>query len=63
MTRIMFDVTWAGEKDAGIRAGSEEVTIQFRYGQPVDAALIEYWRTAISEFFDGASVELNESGW
>jgi hypothetical protein len=57
MTKLIYDASWSGEPNAGIMPGSEEVTIQFKYGQPIDEDVIEYWREAIAEFYDGAHVE------
>ena len=61
MTRLTFNAEWSGELAAGLRAGSEEVTIQFRDGQHLDADLVEYWQDAIAEFYNGAVVELIET--
>jgi hypothetical protein len=60
MNYLKFYVSWCGERAAGINPGSEEVTISFKYGQPIDADVIEYWTDALKEFYDGASVELTE---
>jgi hypothetical protein len=42
-------------------AGTEEVTIEFKYDQPLDAELVEHWRQNIAEFYDGAVVEMIET--
>lgn len=55
-TKLKFFVSWTGEAAAGIRPGFEEVTISFRYGQPIDDEAISYWRDSLKDFFDGASV-------
>ena len=54
---LTFDVEWAGEIGAGIRAGSEVVTLQLEFG-PADAELIEFFREAIAQYYDGATVRL-----
>jgi hypothetical protein len=61
MTRLTYFAEWRGEPQAGIMAGTNEVTIEFKYDQPLDAELVEYWRESIAEFYDGATVELIES--
>ena len=53
--QIVFDVEWDGEMAAGIRAGSEIVTIGFQYG-PVDDEAIEYFASVIADYFEGAMV-------
>jgi hypothetical protein len=54
---IKFYVEWAGELAAGIRPGSETVTINFEYGTVVvDREAIEYWRESVSGYYDGATV-------
>lgn len=59
-TILKFEVVWHGEIGAGIHSGSEEVTIQFRYGHPLDSDTIEYWHDAVRDFFDGSTVTLIE---
>jgi hypothetical protein len=56
MTTLQFIAEWPGEKEAGISPGYEEVTIKFRYGQPFDQDVIEYWRSAVQDFYDGSTV-------
>ena len=58
MTRLIFNADWPGEPNAGIWPGAEEIAIEFKHGQPIDEDVIEFWREAISEFYDGAHVEL-----
>lgn len=60
MNSLRFYVQWSGERAAGINPGSEEVTIQFKYGQSLDSDIIEYWQDCLKDFYDGASVELLE---
>jgi hypothetical protein len=55
-TSLKFEVEWFGEPDAGLRAGSEEVTIKFKYGQPLDEDTIDYWQGVIADFYEGAGV-------
>ena len=55
-TQLKFDVQWGGERAAGINPGSEEVTIIFKHGQPLDEDTINFWRVALCEFYDGAQV-------
>lgn len=57
MTTLKFVAWWNGEKAAGINPGSEEVTIQFKWGQPLDEDTVAYWQDMVSQFFDGAYVE------
>lgn len=56
MTRITYHAEWAGERAAGINPGSEDVTIEFRHGQPVDADVLNFWKDSIAEFYDGGTV-------
>jgi hypothetical protein len=59
MNKLVFIAEWHGERAAGINPGHEEITIQFKYGQPVDDQdTIDYWREAIQDFYDGAKVVL-----
>lgn len=58
MTRITFSVDWSGEFAAGILPGSEEVSIEFKYGHPVTEDLIEFWIDSLAEFYDGAAVKV-----
>jgi len=57
MTTLKFIAWWASDNSAGLRAGSEELTIQFKHGVPVTEDTVEYWRDQVSQFFDGAVVE------
>ena len=57
-TKLVFLTEWHGEQAAGINPGHEEITIQFKYGQPLDQDVIDYWREAILDFYDGAKVVL-----
>lgn len=59
-TTIKFFVSWSGEMAAGIRPGFEEVTISFRYGQPLDDEAVGFLRESVKEFFNGASVLTEE---
>jgi hypothetical protein len=61
MTWLKFYVSWCGEKSAGINPSSEEILIQFKYGQPIDSDVIEYWTDSLKDFYDGANVELMSS--
>jgi hypothetical protein len=54
---LKFIAWWNGEPAAGIRAGSEEVTITFKHGTVVDEDAVAYWRDMIAQYFDGAHVE------
>lgn len=56
MESITFEVNWPGERNAGINAGSETVTVQFAYG-PIDADTVESFREFLREHFDGATVQ------
>jgi hypothetical protein len=58
MTELKFEAAWPGEIAAGISPGCEQVTIQFRYGQPIDQDVIEYWRSAVEDFYDGSTVTI-----
>lgn len=60
MNKLIFLINWPGEPDAGLSPGSEEVTIQFKYGQPIDDDVIQFWLDVIQEFYDGAHVRLLE---
>lgn len=53
--QMVFDVEWHGEMAAGIRPGSEVVTVSFEYG-PVDDDTIEHFAGVIADYFDGATV-------
>ena len=57
MTTLKFVAWWNGEPAAGIRSGSEQITIQFKYGVPVDEDMVAYWRDTVAQYFDGAVVE------
>ena len=57
MTILRFIAWWASDNSAGLCAGSEEVTITFKYGVPVTDDTVAYWRDQVSQFFDGAVVE------
>jgi hypothetical protein len=57
MTRLTYDASWPGEPNAGIVPSSEEVTVEFKYGQPLDDDVIEYWHDVIQEFYEGSHVE------
>jgi hypothetical protein len=59
-TQLKFQVQWHGERAAGINPGSEEITIHFRYGQPIDRDTIDYFQGIIQEFYDGAQVDFVE---
>lgn len=61
MTRLTYEANWSGELAAGIHPGSEEITITFKYDQPLDSDVTEYWRDSIAEFYDGATVTLIET--
>jgi len=58
MTELKFQAEWSGELAAGIQPGYEEVTIQFKYGQPIDQGVIDYWRQNVEDFYDGATVTI-----
>lgn len=52
----LFLAEWAGERDAGIHPGREEITVQLRYGGEPEAELIEHMAHALQEFYDGLGV-------
>jgi hypothetical protein len=54
---LKFIVWWNGEPAAGIRSGSEEVTIQFKHGVTLDEDTVAFWKDSVSQYFDGAHVE------
>lgn len=56
MKTITFDAVWNGELSAGIRSGSEVVTISFEHGC-MDEDAIEFFRECVAEYFDGAGVK------
>lgn len=58
MAKLTFEAEWHGEMAAGIRPGSETVTIEFVHTSEFDADTIEYFQDVIREYFDGASVQL-----
>ena len=60
MTKLVFVASWPGEPNAGILPGYEEVTVQFKHGQPLDEDVLVYWHGAVAEFYDGSTVELVE---
>ncbi len=57
MTTLRFIAWWNGEPAAGFCPGSEEVTITFKYGMPIDEDVVAYWRDQVAAFYDGAVVE------
>ncbi len=56
-TKLVFVASWPGEPNAGIFPGYEEITIEFKHGQPIDEDTISFWQEAIQEFYDGSTVE------
>ena len=56
MATMTFEVEWRGEPDAGLLSGSETVTIELRHTPEIDADTVEYFRDALKEFYDGATV-------
>ncbi len=59
-TKLVFAASWPGEPNVGIFPGYEEVTVLFKYGQPIDDDTLLYWHDVIQEFYDGSRVELVE---
>jgi len=57
-TKLVFVASWPGEPNAGILPGYEEVTIQFKHGQPIDDDTLLYWSDAVRDFYGGSTVEL-----
>jgi len=55
--KLKFIAWWNGEPGAGIRSGSEEVTIEFKYGVTMDEDTIAFWKESVVQYFDGAHVE------
>lgn len=60
MTSIRFNVHWHGELAAGIRPGYENVVLTFEYTDSIDTDTLEYWREAVRDYYDGATVETQE---
>lgn len=60
MIQIIYDVEWNGEMEAGIRPGSERVTLQLEYTHEVDADSVEFFRDCLASYFDGAGVKFNK---
>lgn len=60
MSKLVFVASWPGEPNAGILPGYEEVTVQFKHGQPLDHDTLVYWYDAVADFYDGSKVELVE---
>lgn len=58
MIILDYYAKWHGEPAAGINPGSESVTITLKYTNSVDDDTVEYWRSAVADYFDGAHVEL-----
>jgi hypothetical protein len=54
---IKFYVEWPGERAAGIRGGSEHVSISFEYGTVIDSDTVEFFRESLREFFDCRKVQ------
>ena len=55
---LKFIAWWNGEPAAGIRAGSEEITIEFKHSVSVtDEDAVAFWRESVAQYFDGAHVE------
>lgn len=50
MKELKFFAEW--------NSGYEEIVIQFKYGQPIDPDVIEYWQQAIAKFYDDPHAEL-----
>jgi len=55
-TTIKFFVEWHGEMAAGIRPGSENVSITFEHTDTVDSDTVEFWHDSLKEYYDGAAV-------
>lgn len=55
LNEAVFDVQWSGEMAAGIRAGSEVITVSMEYG-PMDDEARDYFASALADYFEGAAV-------
>lgn len=57
MLTLHYHAEWAGERAAGIHPGSEDLSIVFKYSGSPDVEMIDYFRDAVAEYFDGAHVK------
>jgi hypothetical protein len=58
MVTLKFYVSWNGEPGAGIRSGSEDVSITFSHTDSVDSDTVEFFRESLREYYDGAEMVL-----
>lgn len=56
MIKLTYYAEWHGERAAGINPGSEEVEITLKHTDFVDEEMINYFRSAVADYFDGAHV-------
>lgn len=56
VTKLQFVASWSGEEAAGLRAGYEEIEINFKYGIEVDQECVEFWRNCLRDYFDTQDV-------
>ena len=60
MSKITFEANWHGERAAGINSGSETVTIEFANTSEIDTETVEYFREALRDYYDDASILTQE---
>jgi hypothetical protein len=58
MKKLVFDVSFAGERAAGLHSFTETVTITFDAGEPKESAedLAQMLQSTLADYYEGADV-------